>query len=83
MGRGSNAALELKHKETWKPTNQGLNTTLLRICSKADGAQKVALCLTTAGSEALDILKGFQIHLSVKAMNLNLETLGLTAPLQK
>jgi len=47
------------------------NTTLLHICSKNDeGAQKVALCLTKAVSEALDMLKGFQIHLSTKAMNL-------------
>lgn len=53
----SNAAWEPKHKETWKLTAQGLNTTLLHICSKNEGAQKAALCLTKADSEALAVLK--------------------------
>lgn len=84
MGQGSNTALELKHKETWKPTDQSLNTTLLCICSKNEGGQKVALCLTKAGSEALDMLKGIQLlYLSRKAVNQNLETSGLTTLMKK
>lgn len=57
---GSNAAWELKCKETWKPTKQGLDNTLLCICSKTKGAQKVASCLTKAGSEAPTCEKVFR-----------------------